>query len=61
MEHAKTYLFVPGNAPHRFQQAICCGADAVIFDLEDAVHPDEKTRPEKILSSGIKTIRPSLK
>ncbi|WP_205624406.1 hypothetical protein [Pectobacterium carotovorum] len=29
MEHAKTYLFVPGNAPHRFQQAVCCGADAV--------------------------------
>ncbi|AIU90012.1 CoA ester lyase [Pectobacterium odoriferum] len=42
MEHAKTYLFVPGNAPHRFQHAVCCGADAVIFDLEDAVHPDEK-------------------
>ncbi|KFX04396.1 citrate lyase subunit beta [Pectobacterium betavasculorum] len=42
MEHAKTYLFVPGNAPHRFQHAISCGADAVIFDLEDAVHPDEK-------------------
>lgn len=44
MEHAKTYLFVPGNAPHRFQQAVCCGADAVIFDLEDAVHPDEKNQ-----------------
>ncbi|WP_350316007.1 CoA ester lyase [Pectobacterium aroidearum] len=42
MEHAKTYLFVPGNAPHRFQHAVSCGADAVIFDLEDAVHPDEK-------------------
>ncbi|WP_240346034.1 aldolase/citrate lyase family protein [Pectobacterium brasiliense] len=44
MEHAKTYLFVPGNAPHRFQQAVCCSADAVIFDLEDAVHPDEKNQ-----------------
>ncbi|RYC39019.1 HpcH/HpaI aldolase/citrate lyase family protein [Pectobacterium zantedeschiae] len=44
MEHAKTYLFVPGNAPHRFQHAISCGADAVIFDLEDAVHPDEKNQ-----------------
>ncbi|WP_339098837.1 CoA ester lyase [Pectobacterium brasiliense] len=44
MEHAKTYLFVPGNAPHRFQHAVCCGADAVIFDLEDAVHPDEKNQ-----------------
>ncbi|WP_113632655.1 CoA ester lyase [Pectobacterium peruviense] len=44
MEHAKTYLFVPGNAPHRFQHAIRCGADAVIFDLEDAVHPDEKNQ-----------------
>lgn len=44
MEHAKTYLFVPGNAPHRFQHAVNCGADAVIFDLEDAVHPDEKNQ-----------------
>ncbi|MEF9675412.1 CoA ester lyase [Pectobacterium aroidearum] len=44
MEHAKTYLFVPGNAPHRFQHAVSCGADAVIFDLEDAVHPDEKNQ-----------------
>ncbi|MEH2921856.1 HpcH/HpaI aldolase/citrate lyase family protein [Samsonia erythrinae] len=44
MEHAKTYLFVPGNAPHRFQHAMSSGADAVIFDLEDAVHPDEKNQ-----------------
>ncbi|WP_235207207.1 aldolase/citrate lyase family protein [Pectobacterium brasiliense] len=42
MKHAKTYLFVPSNAPHSFQQTVCCGADAVIFDLENAVHPDEK-------------------
>ncbi|WP_226373211.1 aldolase/citrate lyase family protein [Pectobacterium quasiaquaticum] len=44
MGHAKIYLFVPDNAPHRFQQAVCYGADAVIFDLEDAVHPDEKNQ-----------------
>ncbi|MEQ9899397.1 CoA ester lyase [Pectobacterium punjabense] len=44
MEYAKTYLFVPGNAPRRFQHAVNCGADAVIFDLEDAVHPDEKNQ-----------------
>ncbi|WP_250481756.1 CoA ester lyase [Caballeronia sp. NCTM5] len=34
---AKTYLFVPGNRPERFEKACSSGADAVILDLEDAV------------------------
>lgn len=39
---AISYLFVPGNRPERFSKAIQAGADAIIFDLEDAVHPDSK-------------------
>jgi citrate lyase subunit beta/citryl-CoA lyase len=37
-----TYLFVPGNRPERFDEALVSGADAVIFDLEDAVSPHDK-------------------
>jgi citrate lyase subunit beta/citryl-CoA lyase len=32
-----TYLFVPGNRPERFANALASGADRVILDLEDAV------------------------
>jgi citrate lyase subunit beta / citryl-CoA lyase len=38
----RSYLFVPGNRPERFEKAHAAGADAVIIDLEDAVQPDEK-------------------
>ena len=34
---ARTFLFVPGNRPDRFVKALQTGADAVVFDLEDAV------------------------
>jgi citrate lyase subunit beta/citryl-CoA lyase len=39
---ARSYLFVPGNRPERFDKAIASGADVVIVDLEDAVAPSEK-------------------
>ncbi|HLR12881.1 MAG TPA: CoA ester lyase [Burkholderiaceae bacterium] len=43
-ESARSYLFVPGNRPERFDKACNSGADAVILDLEDAVAPDEKVQ-----------------
>lgn len=39
---ARSYLFVPGNRPDRFEKACNAGADAVIVDLEDAVLPEHK-------------------
>ncbi len=39
---AVTWLFVPGNTPHRFAKAAASGADAVIVDLEDAVRREDK-------------------
>jgi citrate lyase subunit beta/citryl-CoA lyase len=33
----RSMLFVPGDRPERFEKAVRSGADAVIFDLEDAV------------------------
>jgi citrate lyase subunit beta/citryl-CoA lyase len=38
----RSYLFVPGNRPERFDKAMAAGADAVILDLEDAVPAAEK-------------------
>jgi|SRR5690625_386430 len=39
----RSYLFVPGSRPERFDKACASGADAVIIDLEDAVGPENKT------------------
>src|SRR6185369_13167198 len=33
----RSKLFVPGTQPQRFAKALASGADAVSFDLEDAV------------------------
>jgi len=38
----RSYLFVPGDRPERFEKAASSGADAVIVDLEDAVAPHAK-------------------
>lgn len=38
----RSYLFVPGNRPERFDKAIGSGADVVILDLEDAVAAADK-------------------
>ncbi|WP_260954364.1 HpcH/HpaI aldolase/citrate lyase family protein [Pseudomonas citri] len=37
-----SYLFVPGNRPERFAKAVAAAPDAIILDLEDAVHPNSK-------------------
>lgn len=33
----RSYLFVPGDRPERFDKALASAADAVVLDLEDAV------------------------
>lgn len=38
----RSLLFVPGNSPKMMTNCGYFAADAVIFDLEDAVSPDEK-------------------
>lgn len=38
----RSMLFIPGNNPAMLQNADIFDADAVIFDLEDAVSPQEK-------------------
>jgi citrate lyase subunit beta/citryl-CoA lyase/(S)-citramalyl-CoA lyase len=38
----RTFLFVPGDRPERFDKAVASGADAVCIDLEDAVASPNK-------------------
>ncbi|USQ76058.1 HpcH/HpaI aldolase/citrate lyase family protein [Ornithinimicrobium cryptoxanthini] len=42
VQSARSFLFVPGDRPERFDKAIASGADVVIIDLEDAVAPEAK-------------------
>jgi citrate lyase subunit beta/citryl-CoA lyase len=39
---ARTFLFVPGDRPHRFGKTAASGAHTVIVDLKDAVAADQK-------------------
>ena len=52
-EVARSYLYVPGNRPDRFDKACAAGADAVIVDLEDAVPPAEKDSARAALASWL--------
>lgn len=38
----RSYLFVPGDRPERFDKAVAAGADVTVLDLEDAVKPGQK-------------------
>ena len=52
-EVTRSYLYVPGNRPDRFDKACAAGADAVIVDLEDAVPPAEKDSARAALASWL--------
>lgn len=42
VQTARSFLFVPGDQPARFDKAVDSGADLVVIDLEDAVAGDRK-------------------
>lgn len=48
-----TYLFVPGNRPERFSKALASAADAVVFDLEDAVAISDKASARAAIASWV--------
>src|SRR5437588_11256064 len=54
----RSYLFVPGNRPDRFEKARQSGADAVILDLEDAVHSAHKDLAREAVASWLSPVRP---
>ena len=52
----RSMLFLPGNTPNMLINAPYLGADAVIFDLEDAVSPDEKDSARILVRNTIGSI-----
>lgn len=54
----RSYLFVPGHRPERFDKALAAGADAVIVDLEDAVPPGEKDTARAALAAWLSPGKP---
>lgn len=49
----RSYLFVPGDRPERFDKALGAGADAIIVDLEDAVAPAAKAIAREALAGWL--------
>ena len=46
---ARSYLFAPGDNEKLLRKALIVGADAVVFDLEDAVAPANKPAARKLI------------
>ncbi len=53
----RSMLFLPGNTPNIIINGDALGADALIFDLEDAVSPSEKDAARILVRSAIKYMR----
>jgi citrate lyase subunit beta/citryl-CoA lyase len=47
---ATTWLFVPGNRPEWFDNALASGADVIILDVEDAVAPGDKPEARRAIA-----------
>lgn len=50
LAQARSFLFVPGNRPERFDKAVNSGADAVVLDLEDAVPMADKANARQAIA-----------
>ncbi len=50
----RSMLFIPGNAPGLLINGNYLGADALIFDLEDAVVPEEKDSARILVRNALK-------
>lgn len=53
VREARTFLFVPGNRSDRFSKAMASAADAVVFDLEDSVPPQDKLSARLAISNAL--------
>ncbi|RKD97739.1 HpcH/HpaI aldolase/citrate lyase family protein [Halopiger aswanensis] len=45
----RSVLFTPGDRPEMLRKAPGSGADAIVFDLEDAVSPDRKDEAREVV------------
>lgn len=55
---ARSYLFVPGDRPDRFEKAWNSGADAVIVDLEDAISNEKKAEAREAVAAWLSPEHP---
>lgn len=49
----RSVLYIPGSKPRALEKARTLPVDAIIFDLEDAVAPDEKTSARELLAGAL--------
>ncbi|MFW8635790.1 HpcH/HpaI aldolase/citrate lyase family protein [Cribrihabitans pelagius] len=49
----RSVLYIPGSKPRALEKAKTLPVDAVIFDLEDAVSPDEKANARATLAEAL--------
>jgi (3S)-malyl-CoA thioesterase len=49
----RSVLYIPGSKPRALEKAKKLAVDAIIFDLEDAVAPDEKVTARAILADAL--------
>jgi len=52
----RSLLFLPGNTPRMIEKGPFLEADALIFDLEDAVSPHEKDTARILVRNAIRTV-----
>ncbi|VTU23195.1 (3S)-malyl-CoA thioesterase [Variovorax sp. PBS-H4] len=55
----RTYLFVPGTRPERFDKALASGADTIVLDLEDAVASDDKATARSTVAAWLAGAMPA--
>lgn len=51
----RSFLFVPGDRPERFDKGCASGADCIILDLEDAVLPDAKPDARQAIATWLES------
>ncbi|WP_433496481.1 HpcH/HpaI aldolase/citrate lyase family protein [Sphaerimonospora sp. CA-214678] len=55
---ARSYLYVPGDAPDKLGKALGRGADALIVDIEDAVPPAGKDAARAAVRAWLDAVEP---
>jgi len=49
----RSLLFIPGDSEKKIAKVADCGADAVIFDLEDSVAPENKALARELVAATL--------
>lgn len=50
----RSWLYVPGDRPERFDKAVAKSADAIVLDLEDAVSLDHKIEARSLVADWVR-------